>query len=219
MSQQEHVLSASRREIVGKKNKGLRKQGLVPAVLYGYGVEPTKLQMDAKSFELMYRDAGGTALVGLSVEDATPVQVFVQDVQRDPIKRTVRHVDFHAVNLRVEVTTDIPIALVGESPAVRNNVGLLLRGLDTVSVQALPADLPQQIEISVEGLAEVDDTIHVSDLPSDGKYQILTDPAEMLVKITPQEIDAEAEDAAAAEAVEEEAPEATEETGEEQQAE
>ena len=168
MSQETHVLAAARRELKRRKTRRLRREGLAPAVLYGYGVEPTSIQLDAKEFETMYRDAGRTSLVDLSIENGTPVRVFVQDVQRHPITQALRHVDFHAVNLRQEITTDVPVVLVGEPAAVHNNLGVLLHGLETVTVTALPADLPHQLEVSVEGLEAVDDAIHVSDLPVAG---------------------------------------------------
>ncbi|MDQ3856114.1 MAG: 50S ribosomal protein L25 [Chloroflexota bacterium] len=212
MSQETTGLEVSRREAVGKKVRRLRKQGYIPAVLYGYGVEPTKLQVRVKEFEAAYKAAGRTALVDLSIENTRPVKVFVQEVQRHPISQAAQHIDFHAVNLRQELSTDVPVVLVGEAPAVRNNLGVLLHGVQTVTVHALPADLPQQLEASVEGLEEVDQAIHVSDLPSDGKFQILTDPTELIAKIAAQQLEpeveeiAEVEAAAEGEAATEEAP-------------
>lgn len=196
MSQQDHGLAATRRELTGRKMRHIRKQGSVPAVLYGYQVEPTKLTLNAREFEAAYKTAGRTTLVDLSVEDARPVKVFVQDVQRHAISNAVQHVDFHAVNLRVTVDAEVPVVLVGESPAVHNNEGVLLRGLETVVVHALPQDLPHQIDVSIEGLTEVDQTITVADLASGRAFEITTDADEMIAKITRQQLDAEAEDAA-----------------------
>ncbi len=193
MSQENHSLLADRRELAGKKTRRLRKEGLVPAVLYGYRVEPTSLQVSAKEFESAYRKTGRTTLLDLQVESARPVKVFVQDVQRHPISHAVQHVDFHAVNLRVAVDSEVPVVLTGESPAVNNNLGVLVHGLDTVTVHALPADLPNHLEVSIEGLEEVDQAIHVSDLHATGTYQITTDPSELIAKIVHQEIEAEEE--------------------------
>lgn len=193
MSQENASLAVSRRELVGKKVRLLRRNGYIPAVLYGYNVEPTNLQVRVKEFEAAYKLAGRSTLVDLQVGDGQPVKVFVQEVQRHPISQAAQHIDFHAVNLRLEISTDVPVVLVGAAPAVHNNVGVLLRGLEAVTVHALPSDLPHQLEVSLESLAEVDETIHVSDLAIDGNYQIVTDPSEMLVKIVPQQLEPEVE--------------------------
>ncbi len=195
MSQeQNHALAASRRELTGKRARRLRRQGIAPAVLYGYGVDPTNVQVDAKEFEALYRNVGNTALVDLTVEGGQPVRVFIQDVQQNPINREIQHIDFHAVNLRQEISSDVPIVLVGEAPAVHNNVGVLLRGVENVTVHALPANLPQHIEVSVENLAEVDDAIHVSDLPLSGNYEITTEPGELVVKVNALQLEPTVED-------------------------
>lgn len=207
MSHQTYTLGAARREFTGRKARRLRKEGVAPAVLYGYRVEPTNLQLDIKEFEAIYRQAGQSALVDLMIADTRPVRVFVQEVQRHPISQALLHVDFHAVNLRQEITSEVPVVLVGEAPAVNNNLGVLLRGLETVTVHALPTELPPHLDVSVESLQEVDDAIHVSDLPTSGSFQITTDPSEMLVKITAVQLEPEAEEVAEEEAAEGEQPE------------
>ncbi|MDQ3328180.1 MAG: 50S ribosomal protein L25 [Chloroflexota bacterium] len=196
MSHETYALAAAKREVVGKKSRRLRREGKIPAVLYGFGVDSTNLQLDAKEFETIFREAGRTALVDVSVDEGRPVRVFVQDVQRHPISLALYHVDFHAVNLRQEITTDVPIVLTGEAPAVHNNEGVLLRGLETISVTALPTELPQQIDVSIESLEVLDDTIHVSDLLVSDDYQIVTDPSEMLVRIIAQQLEPEPEEVA-----------------------
>lgn len=205
MSQERTTLTGSRRQLIGRKARALRKQGLVPAVLYGYNVLPTSLQVNTRDFEAVYKRAGKTSLVDLQVDEARMVRVFVQDVQRHPISDALQHVDFHAVNLREEITAEVPVVLHGEPAAVHNNLGVLLRGLETVTVHALPANLPHQIEISVEELAEVDQAIHVSDLPTSNTYQITTDGAEMLAKIVHQQLEPEVEEEPAEEAADAEA--------------
>lgn len=194
MSQEHQTLAVTPRELTGKKVHRLRKQGFVPAVLYGYGVKPTNMQVSARDFEAMYKAAGKTTLVALTAENGRSVQVFVQEVQRHPISKVPLHIDFHAVNLLLEITTEVPVVLTGEPVAVHNNVGVLLHGLDTVSVRALPADLPHQLDISVEDLAEVDQALHVSDLPTDGNYEIVTEPTEMIAKIVAQQLEPEVEE-------------------------
>ena len=207
MSQESQPLAADARELAGKKARRLHAEGLVPAALYGYGVEPAKIQVSAREFEAAYKAAGRTTLVDLKVGDARPVKVFVQEVQRHPVSMRLRHVDFHAVNLLLNVDAEVPVVLVGESPAVHNNEGVLLRGLETVTVHALPEDLPHQVEVSIEGLTEIDQAIHVSDFTVGESYQITTAPDEMIAKIVRQQLDAAAEDAAEAAAATDAAPE------------
>lgn len=198
MSQDNLTIIANRRQLLGKKAKRLRKQGVVPAVLYGYNVQPTNLQVNAREFELTYRNAGKTSLVSLNVEDARPVRVFVHEVQRHPITLAAQHIDFHAVNLREEISAEVPIVLHGEAPAVHNNIGVLLRGQETVTVHALPTELPHQIDVSVEGLEDVDQALHVSDIRIDGNYRIETDPEEMIVKIAHPQLEPEVDEVAEA---------------------
>ncbi len=190
MSHQTYTLGAARREFTGRKARRLRKEGVAPAVLYGYRVEPTNLQLDIKEFEAIYRQAGQSALVDLMIADGRPVRVFVQEVQRHPISQALLHVDFHAVNLRQEITSEVPVVLVG-----------------TVTVHALPTELPPHLDVSIESLQEVDEAIHVSDLPTSGSFQITTDPSELVVKITAVQLEPEAEEVAEEEAAEGEQPE------------
>lgn len=210
MSQETHPLAASVRELKGKKVRKLRAQGVVPAVLYGYQVVPASLQLSEKEFEATYKRVGKTTLVDLAVAEKRPVKVFVHDIQRHPVTRAVEHVDFLAVNLNRATEADVPVILIGESPAEHNGVGVLLRGAETLRVSALPANIPHQIEVSIEGLTELDQSITVADLTVDGDYSIVTYPEEMVVKVAAQQLEREVE-------VVEEAEEAAE--GEEEAAE
>lgn len=193
MANQTYQLAAQSRELRGKKMGRLRRSGLVPAVLYGYNVQPTAIQLDAHDFEITYRATGKTALVDLSLDSGRAVRVFVHDVQRDPVTRGVRHVDFLAVNLNEAITAAVPVVLTGIAPAVHNGTGVLLRGVESVQVQARPAELPHEIQVSVEGLADVDQAIHVSDLPTAEGYAILDSPGEVVAKIVMTRVEAEEE--------------------------
>lgn len=191
MANQTYQLAAESRELRGKKTGRLRRQGLVPAVLYGYNVQPTALQLDAHDFEITYRSTGKTTLVDLSLDGERAVRVFVHEVQRDPVTRGVRHIDFLAVNLNEALTAAVPVVLSGVAPAVHSGAGVLLRGVETLQVQARPADLPHEIQISVDGLEEVDQAIHVSDIPTADGYTILDPPEEMIVKVVMTRVEVE----------------------------
>jgi large subunit ribosomal protein L25 len=204
MAQQKtYELVVQPRELTGKRTKKLRRQHILPAVVYGYGVQSRPVQTDQKEFERVYLRAGANALVDLKVgEMDQPRKVFVHAVQRDPITHAVEHVDFLAVNLSEEITTTVPLAIVGESPAVRIGEGMLLTQLDHLQIRALPGDLPPVVEVDISGLDELDKAIHVSDLEIPENVHVLNSEDEMVVKVTALPL---AEVAAAEEAEEAEA--------------
>ncbi|MFL5733678.1 MAG: 50S ribosomal protein L25 [Chloroflexia bacterium] len=215
---QTYELIVEPREVTGKHVKRLRRQHLVPAVVYGYGVTARPLQADQKEFDHVYLRAGSNSLVDLKVgQGDEPRKVFIHAVQRNPITHDVEHVDFLAVNLREETTTTVPLVLVGVAPATRTGEGTLLQQLDHVQIRALPADIPSQIEVDVSGLAEVDQAIHVSDLEMPENVQLLTHEDEMVAKIAALRVEAveEAEEAAEGEEAEEGAAEGGAEAEEE----
>ncbi|MBI3887622.1 50S ribosomal protein L25 [Candidatus Microgenomates bacterium] len=201
-------LTAEIREIVGKKVKKLRKEGLVPATVFGKSVKSVSLSIPTKDFAKVYHQAGETGLVELKF-GSTQLHTLISEVQFNPLTRMAIHVQFHAVNLKEKIKANVPLELVGESPAVASTVGILLQTLNEVEVEALPTDLPEKIEIDVTSLAEIDQQIVVSELKAPSGVEILTGKDELVVKVVPavsEEAKKEAEEAAA-KAAEEEAAE------------
>lgn len=176
-------LEAQARQILGKKVKTLRAQGLIPATVYGKGIEPSSIQIEARAFATMYRRAGKTALIDLQVGNVQQ-SVFVQDVQRHPITRVVLHADFKVVDLRVAIQVEVPVVAIGESPVVERGDALLNHVLNSVMVEALPAELPQHIEVDISILDELDKTISVADLPTGGGYRILADADQVVLSLS-----------------------------------
>jgi large subunit ribosomal protein L25 len=173
------------REIIGKKSKQLRRQGLIPAVVYGHNVKAESVQVPQKELEHVYMRAGNNGLVDLKVGEKDKARkVFIHRVQRNPLNHVVAHVDFMVVNLREEMTATVPIVLTGEAPAVKNREGLLLHALDHIQIRTLPTDIPPMIEADISGLDEVDKAIHVSDLQLPGNVTLLTPGDELVAKIT-----------------------------------
>jgi large subunit ribosomal protein L25 len=200
-----YELTVEPREATGKGAKKLRRQQMVPGVVYGHRVETESVQVSQRELERVYHHAGSNSLVDLKVGDgAAPRKVFIYKVQRDPVSHSVQHVDFMAVNLREEMTASVPIVIIGEAPAVERKEGLLLHGIDHVQVRALPTDLPPIVEVDVSSLEAVDETIHVSDLTFPSNVTLLTPGEEMVVKITelPAEEVIEVEEEEAEEAAE-----------------
>lgn len=196
-----YELAAEPREITGKASRKVRRQGLIPGVVYGHRVEPESVQVPRKEFEHVYLRAGSNTLVDLSVgESGKPRKVFIHDVQRNPVNHDPIHVDFMVVNLREEMTASIPIVLVGESPVVAKREGLLLTQTEHVMVKALPMNIPPIIEVDISGLDEMDKAIHVSDLELPENVTLLTPTDELVAKIAelpiiPVEEEVEAEEA------------------------
>jgi large subunit ribosomal protein L25 len=194
------VLEAQPRAVVGKKVSQLRRQGLVPAVVYGPKVEPIHLQIPYRALELMLMKAGGTNLIDVSY-DGKSQTVLAREVQRDILKNTITHVDFFAVDLTEAIRIDVPLHFVNEAPAVNAKKGILITGPTMLTIETLPSKLLSQVEIDLAGLNEVGDAIHVRDLKLDPDIKIINDPDEMIARIsqTSAARSAEAEELEAAE--------------------
>jgi large subunit ribosomal protein L25 len=209
-------LAAEPREITGKKVAVLRRQGRLPAVVFGHGISSENVTLDAHDFELLRRKAGQNALIDLSVHGQKARPVLVHGVQVHPVNRRPLHVDLFLVRMTEELTVDVPLVATGTSLAVENLNGTLFHQLESVRVKALPDHLPQSIEYAIEGLVDFDAVVKVSDLAIPGDVTLLTDPEEVVAKVLPSRLQAEveaekAEEAeAAAEAAEGEAEGAAE---------
>lgn len=207
MSQTIKLLVESR-TTVGKASKKLRRQGVLPGVIYGYNVkEPLLVQVDGRTFERVYHRAGNVHLVDLQMgETGGMTRAFIQAVKRDPVTHVLTHIDFRAVNLLEEVTTRVPILLEGEPPVVAATEGVLLQNLDGLDVKVLPTDVPESFTVDLGGLTEVGDAIYVKDIPVPTGVTVLNDLEEIVVRITATRVVAEEEEAAT-EAAEAEAAE------------
>lgn len=189
-------LIAERRTVIGKQVKRLRRQGWVPGVMYGHGFDPVPLQFEARDLQHMLSHVGGSQLIRVKVKgQRRPEMALLRDVQRDPIRGTLLHVDFYRVMMTERLTAEVPLEIVGESPVVEQKQGILLQGLSTVEVECLPGNLVDAIEVDLSDLTEVDQALHVRDLAVPAGMKILTDPDEMIVRIVPlearEEIEAE----------------------------
>lgn len=178
-------LKVEKRKISGRRVKKLRQKGILPANIYGKKVKSQAVQVPLKEFERVYQKAGETGVVELLFGKGKPRPVLIHNVQTHPVTDQFLHADFHQVVLTEKVTADIPIAMVGSSPAVEEKKGILLMTLDEVEVEALPADFPDKIEVDVSNLAEVDQEVRASQLKLPKKVTLLTDPNLIVCKISP----------------------------------
>lgn len=186
------ILNATKREVLGKKVKKLRKEGILPGNVYGKEQSSVALQVNMKEFTDLYKEVGGSGLVDLTFDGSTH-PVLIKSVQFEFRNHTPVHADFFQVNLKEKVKTMVPLVLTGEAVAVTNNVGTLLQTLNEVEVEALPESLPENIEVNIEKLAEVDDQIMISELSAPEGVTITTDESQVVVKIAEIVVEAEPE--------------------------
>jgi large subunit ribosomal protein L25 len=170
----------------------LRKQGMVPAVLYGYKMENTALAVPSGEFERVLKKAGESTIVELVTDDGKTHPVLIHDVQHHVITSSPIHVDFFAVNMLVKLKANIPLEFEGEANAVKAMGGTLVKVLNEVEVECLPVDLPHNIIVDISVLQDFDKTIHVKDLKVSDKVQIITDEDETVAMAQPPR-DVEAE--------------------------
>jgi large subunit ribosomal protein L25 len=202
------TLAASHRHVTGKKVAHLRREGLLPAVVFGRGLESDSVSVDAHEFEQLRRHAGPNTLIDLTVDGGKKTPILVHDVQLHRITRRPLHADLYVVRMTEELTVDVPLVAEGESEAADNLGGTVLHLIESVRVRALPDHLPQSIHYSIAGLRTFDDLVHVSDLAIPEDATLLTDPGEIVAKVLPPRVE---EEPVAAEAAEgEEAAEAAE---------
>ena len=180
-------LKAEERKVLGKKVKNLRKDGILPAHVFGKGVEGEIVSVDQKEFLKVFKVAGETGLIDLKIGTEKIKPVLIREVQYNPVSGDLIHVDFYQVNLLEKVKVSVPIVQIGEAPeSVKLGETIVLLDLSEVEVEALPADLPENIEVDITGLKEIDDAITVGQLNYDHeKVTVHVDPEEIVVKLAP----------------------------------
>ena len=186
-------IDVAARSDTGKRTKHLRAAGIVPAVVFGKKAGSMPVQLEAKAFEALYREAGRTSVVSVSVDGGQPTSVVIKSVQRHPLTGRALHVDFFAPDLTQEMQVDIPLVFVGEAPGVELTGGFLLTSLDHLKVRALPADLPHEIQVDLTPLVDLDVAVHVRDLPVSEAVTVLNDPDEMVARVMPPRVEEEPE--------------------------
>ena len=179
-------VEATTRLAMKKKVKKLRRQGILPAVLYGpklQGVQP--LSLTAREFTRIFAQAGPSTLLLLNVEGSVPRQVLIHQVQYDHLHRNLTHVDFFAPDMTIELTVGVPLAFTGESPAVDMLDGIALHLLSELQVRALPDNIPAAIEIDMSSLAEIGSQLTAGDIPLPANVTLVTSAEEIVARINP----------------------------------
>ena len=188
-------LQAEPRTLLGKKVKRLRREGELPGVIYGAHMDPTPIQLDYKTAFKALRRVGPSTLIEIELGDTVHTTIM-RERQRDVVTGQWLHVDFQAVSLTEVVEAEVPIVLEGEAPAAKFYNATILQQLETLTVEALPQDLPEQVVVDLSRLEKVGDVITVSDLVLGEQVKVLDPPEEVVVaavgEMGEEEIPAEA---------------------------
>jgi large subunit ribosomal protein L25 len=196
-------LQAEPRDVFGKHVRRLRRQGIVPANIYGHG-DSRPIQAPARALEHMLVHGGRTGIVTIAVDGGSET-ALLKEIQRDPRSGQILHIEFQAVSLEEEVISTVPVRFVGESVAVTKLGGVMSHPRTELRLAARAGDLPDAIEVDVSTIIELHGAIHISDLPQSATYQYLDPPEEVLAMVQPPKGEAEEEEAAAEAAAEAEA--------------
>ena len=177
------IVQAEKRTVIGKQVKALRREGKLPAVIYGHGIDPISIVLDQREASKTMAKASLSTLVTIELE-GKQYPTLVREKQLDFIRNSLIHVDFLAVSMTEKLTANVGVHVVGEAPAVREYSAVLVTGLSELEVECLASDLPESFTVDVSALAEIGSGIYVRDLAVPENVEILTDPDEMLVLAT-----------------------------------
>ena len=194
-----HVVT---RELMGKKSRFLRRQGITPVHLFGYDTEPMALQCETLQLKQVLKTAGKTKLVGLRVDKhRKPRNVVVREVQKNALSGELVHVDFFQVSMEEKIKVEVPVVLVGEALALKSKTNMMVRELAAVEIECLPDRIPESIQVDISGLVEDDQSIQVKDLVLGEGVVALSNPEQVIVRIAPLKIEKVEEKPVVAEAV------------------
>ena len=179
------TLQVANRDVLGKKTRFLRREGITPVHLFGHNLNSLALQCDTAQLQQLIAQAGMTKLINLEIEnEKQPKSVFIREIQRQPSTGALIHVDFYQIRKSEKIKVEVPIILTGEAPAMKLKGRSLMQTLNSLSIECLPDKLPPQLEVDLSSLEEADQAIHVRDITLGSGITINTDPDQLVVKIT-----------------------------------
>jgi len=178
-------LEVSKRDVTGKKVRFLRRQGFIPGNIYGHGIESIAVQTDAKALKQLLVHTGQTDLISLKLPGAkAPAKVLLRDIQRNPRNNELLHVEFYQVRMTEKIKADVPLVLLGEAPVLKKVKGSsLLQLIDALHIEALPDDLPHNVEVDVSVLDEIDQVIYIKDIPLSKGVTLFSEEDWVVVKV------------------------------------
>ncbi|MEO8456312.1 MAG: 50S ribosomal protein L25 [Chloroflexota bacterium] len=175
-------LNLVRRETLGKKVRALRRNGIIPANIYGHNVDSVAVQVASEELRQLMRHHGRNEIIYVEI-DGQERPTFVRDVQRNPVSDQIVHVDFLQISLTEMVRLEVSIRFVGTAPAVATYGGIVTHALNQITVEALPTAIPQGIEVDISGMTEIGQSLHVSELPAMDGVEVVTDGDTVIVRI------------------------------------
>jgi len=178
-------ITATVRDVFGKKLRELRKKGQLPAVVYGNKKDNIAISVNAKEFKKAFAVAGYSTIVELKLDGQTSENVLIHDIATDPLTSEVAHVDLYRINMNKIIRTEVPLHFTGEAPAVFQQEGTLFKNIEEIEVETLPATLPSHIEVDISVLDDFAKSIHVSDLKVEEGVTILTELDQLICKVEP----------------------------------
>ena len=182
MTKEKHQIKAAVRTVTGRKVKQIRKEGWLPATVYGKEFESLSIQFNLAEIVKLFDEIGESTLVEVTLDEKEKLPVLFRNPQYHPIDGNMIHIDCYKVNLKEKIKAMVPIELVGESQAVKDG-NILVTVTDEIEVEGLPADLPEKIEIDLSVLENLESTITVADLKIGDKLEILTDLEQLIAKV------------------------------------
>lgn len=180
---EEIVIDAKKREVIGKQVRGLRRESLLPAVIYGRRLAPVSITLNAKEANRILSSMTTSQLITVTFEGEKHV-TLVREKQRHPVQGHLLHVDFMAVSMTEKLKVDVPIELRGDAPAVKDYGGILVPGVEQLEIESFPQDLPERVVVDVSSMKQIGDAIHVRDIVMSDKVQVLTSLDEVVAIIT-----------------------------------
>ncbi len=191
-------LSAAKRDVLGKKVESLRRRGITPANLYGHNVQSTPLQIDTIELKRTLSQAGKNSLVALKMDGGKhPRMVIFRDIQRHPMTGGFLHVDLYEVSMEEKIKIEVPLVLINEAPALRDQGGIMVQNMTSIEVECLPTNMPHSFEVDLSVLREIDQAVHVKDLQVGDGITILDDPEQSIVQISRLRVEVEVAEAVA----------------------
>ncbi len=207
MTNPELSLNAKTRIKEDSTPKKLRREGYVPAVLYGHKTTTQNLKIPVQKMEKIYNEAGESQLIDLSIDGKRSVKILIKDIQTDLIKNKFLHADFYQVKMGEEITTEIPLSFIGKSKAIKELGGFLIKNMESVEISCLPSNLPSEIEVDISQLQDFSDQIKLNDLKLPKDVELTSETTDDVVAIIEEPREEEEEEA-------EESKEETDETEE-----
>lgn len=183
MTNEKINLTAEKRELTGKRVYRLRKKGLLPGNIFGPGMDSIAVSVDRSEFMDVYKQAEETGVVNIKVGTKSH-PVLIRAVQYHPLSDEILHIDFRKINLKEKIETEVPVRVVGDSPAVKEKKGDMTIHIDYLTIEALPQEIPSTIEVDISSIVTFEDTITVADIPPNESFVLVTDPETLIVSVS-----------------------------------